>query len=147
MASPCALPRNSRWQRWRRTRILIDQKWDVQPDAEAAEFIAPYKNKVDSIMGPVVGSIAHDMTRHRPESELSNLLYRHPRMGGSEFHEQPVFAVYKMGGIRANLAKGKVTVGDVNDMAPFENKICFLTLTGEKVSELFQQIAHRGGED
>ena len=31
-----------------------------------------------------------------------------------------------MGGIRAALAKGKQTVGDVNDMAPFENKICFL---------------------
>ena len=57
-----------------RTRILIDQRWDAKPDAEAAQFIAPYKNKVDSIMGPVVGSIAHDMTRHRPESELSNLL-------------------------------------------------------------------------
>lgn len=48
-----------------RTRILIDKSWDAQPDAEAAKFIAPYKNKVDSIMGPVVGSIAHDMTRHR----------------------------------------------------------------------------------
>lgn len=51
-----------------------------------------------------------------------------------------------MGGIRSNLAKGKVTIGDVNDMAPFENKICFLTLKGDKVLELFQQIAHRGGE-
>lgn len=57
-----------------RTRILVDQKWDAQPDAEAARFIAPYKSRVDSIMGPVVGHIAHDMTRHRPESELSNLL-------------------------------------------------------------------------
>ena len=44
------------------------------------------------------------------------------------------------------LAKGKQTVGDVNDMAPFENKICFLTLTGKDVLELFSQIAMRGGE-
>ena len=129
-----------------RTRILIDQRYDAAPDAEAAQFIAPYKNKVDSIMGPVVGNIAHDMTRHRPESELSNLLCDILVWGGNAFHEQPVFAVYNMGGIRSNLAKGKITVGDVNDMAPFENKICFLTLTGEKVTELFQQIAHRGGE-
>lgn len=129
-----------------RTRILIDKRWDVEPDAEAAKFIAPYKSKVDSIMGPVVGNIAHDMTRHRPESELSNLLTDILVWGGKAFGEQPVFAVYNMGGIRSNLAKGKVTVGDVNDMAPFENKICFLTLTGDKVTELFQQIAHRGGE-
>ena len=129
-----------------RTRILIDKKWDAEPDAEAAQFIAPYKHKVDSIMGPVVGSVAHDMTRHRPESELSNLLCDILVWGGKKFGEQPVFSVYNMGGIRANFAKGKITVGDVNEVAPFENKICFLTLTGEKVTELFQQIAHRGGE-
>lgn len=129
-----------------RTRILVDKKWDAQPDAEAAGVLAPYKSKVDSIMGPVVGCIAHDMTRHRPESELSNLLCDILVWGGKQFDEQPVFSVYNMGGIRSNLAKGKITVGDVNDMAPFENKICFLTLTGDKVLELFQQIAHRGGE-
>lgn len=129
-----------------RTRILIDKRWDAQPDAAAAAFLAPYKSKVDSIMGPVVGTTSHDMTRHRPESELSNLLCDILVWGGKAFNEQPVFAVYNMGGIRSNLPKGKITVGDVNDMAPFENKICFLTLTGEKVTELFQQIAHRGGE-
>ncbi len=145
MASP-AFAQKYKVAKVERTRILIDKSWDAQPDAEAAKFIAPYKNKVDSIMGPVVGSIAHDMTRHRPESELSNLLCDILVWGGKAFNEQPVFSVYNMGGIRSNLAKGKITVGDVNDMAPFENKICFLTLTGKKVTELFQQIAHRGGE-
>ncbi|HRM56723.1 MAG TPA: 5'-nucleotidase [Prevotella sp.] len=145
IANPCAAQKY-KVAKVERTRILIDKQWDAQPDAEAAAFIAPYKNKVDSIMGPVVGTLSHDMTRHRPESELSNLLTDILVWGGRDFHEQPVFAVYNMGGIRSNLAKGKVTVGDVNDMAPFENKICFLTLTGEKVTELFQQIAHRGGE-
>ena len=145
MASP-AFAQKYKVAKVERTRILIDKSWDAQPDAEAAKFIAPYKSKVDSIMGPVVGSIAHDMTRHRPESELSNLLCDILVWGGKAFNEQPVFSVYNMGGIRSNLAKGKIAVGDVNDMAPFENKICFLTLTGEKVTELFQQIAHRGGE-
>lgn len=145
MASP-AFAQKYKVAKVERTRILVDQKWDALPDAEATRFIAPYKSKVDSIMGPVVGHIAHDMTRHRPESELSNLLCDILVWGGKQFEEQPVFAVYNMGGIRSNLAKGKVTVGDVNDMAPFENKICFLTLKGDKVLELFQQIAHRGGE-
>ena len=145
MATPCAAQKY-KVSKVERTRVLIDKRWDAEPDAEAARFIAPYKAKVDSIMGPVVGSIAHDMTRHRPESELSNLLCDILVWGGKAFGETPVFSVYNMGGIRSNLAKGKITVGDVNDMAPFENKICFLTLTGDKVTELFQQIAHRGGE-
>ena len=145
VANPCAAQKY-KVAKVERTRILVDKKWDAQPDADAEAFIAPYKHKVDSIMGPVLGFTAHYMARHRPESELSNLLSDILVWGGKAFNEQPVFAVYNMGGIRANLPKGKITVGDVTEMAPFENKICFLTLTGEKVTELFQQIAHRGGE-
>ena len=144
-ATPCAAQKY-KVAKVERTRILIDKSWDAEPDAEAAAFVAPYKNKVDSVMGPVVGTTAHPMNRHRPESELSNLLCDILVWGGKAFDEQPVFAVYNMGGIRSSLPQGKITVGDINDMAPFENKICFLTLTGEKVTELFQQIAHRGGE-
>ena len=51
MASP-AFAQKYKVAKVERTRILVDQKWDAQPDAEAARFIAPYKSKVDSIMGP-----------------------------------------------------------------------------------------------
>jgi len=145
LASPCTA------QKYKvvnvsRSRILIDKRYDADIDAKTASFIAPYKSKVDSIMSPVVGASAHYMTRQRPESELSNLVTDILVWGGKEFGEAPAFAVYNLGGIRSNLPKGNITVGDINDMAPFENKICFLTLTGDKVKELFQQIAHRGGE-
>lgn len=119
---------------------LVDKRFDQNPDAQAAVFIAPYKHKVDSIMSPVVGETAHYMAAGRPESELSNLLCDILVWAGKDFEEKPVFSVYNMGGIRAALAKGKQTVGDVNDMAPFENKICFLTLTGKDVLELFLRL-------
>ncbi len=144
-ASPCAAQKY-RVAKVERTRILVDKRFDANPDVEAATFIAPYKHKVDSIMSPVVGTTAHYMAAHRPESELSNLLCDILVWAGKDFDEKPIFSVYNMGGIRAALAAGKVTIGDVNDMAPFENKICFLTLTGAKVIELLQQIAMRGGE-
>lgn len=144
-ASPCAAQKY-RVAKVERTRILVDKRFDANPDVEAATFIAPYKHKVDSIMSPVVGTTAHYMAAHRPESELSNLLCDILVWAGKDFGEKPIFSVYNMGGIRAALAAGKVTIGDVNDMAPFENKICFLTLTGAKVIELLQQIAMRGGE-
>ena len=128
------------------SRILIDSRYDAKPDAEAAAFLAPYQHQVDSIMGPVVGEVDHNMAAYRPESDLSNLLADIMVWAGKSFNEHPDVGVYNMGGIRAALAKGKQTVGDVNDMAPFENKICFLTLTGKDVLELFSQIAMRGGE-
>ena len=65
---------------------------------------------------------------------------------GKLYQEKPDFSVYNMGGIRAAFAQGEVTYGDVLDVAPFENKIAFVTLSGEKVLELFRQMAMTGGE-
>ena len=130
----------------KRTRILVDSRYDAAPDAAAAKFMEPYKHQVDSVMGPVVGEVDHDMTAHRSESDLSNLLADIMVWGAKDYHEKVDFGVYNMGGIRAALSKGKVTYGDVLDIAPFENKICFVTLTGAKVLELFSQMAHTGGE-
>ena len=128
-----------------RTRVLIDGRYD-RPGSEAETFLAPYAHKVDSLMSPVVGTVARYMASHRPESELSNLLSDILVWGAARMGERADFAVYNMGGIRAALAKGQVTIGDVLDVAPFENKLCVLTLTGDKVTELFTQIASVGGE-
>lgn len=129
-----------------RSQLLVDSALDAHPDSAAMAFIAPYKREVDSIMSPIVGYAARTMTAHRPESELSNLMADIMVWKGKDFGEKPDFGVYNMGGIRASLLGGKVTIGDVVEIAPFENKICFLTLSGDKVMELFRQIAHRGGE-
>ncbi len=128
------------------TRIVIDNRYDIQPDQDAVDFLRPYKTKVDSTMMPVVGKAAHDMSADKPESDLSNLLSDILVWAGAKYGEAPVLGIYNMGGIRASLVKGDVTYGDILDVAPFENKVCFLTLTGEHLMELFQQIAARGGE-
>ncbi len=129
-----------------RTRIVIDSSYDQNPDEAAASFLAPFKRVNDSIMGPVVGRVAHSMNARRPESDLSNLLADILVWAAKDYGEQPVLGIYNMGGIRADLIKGDVTYGDVLSIAPFENKICFVTLTGEQLTELFQQIAANGGE-
>ena len=129
-----------------RSRIIVDSRYDQNPDQAAAQFLAPYKRVNDSIMGPIVGQVAHNMHAKRPESDLSNLLADILIWAAKDYGEQPVFAVYNMGGIRADLTKGIVTYGDVLDVAPFENKICFTTLTGEKLMEVFRQIASHGGD-
>jgi len=129
-----------------RTRIVVDSRYDAMTDSETASFIAPYRHTVDSIMSPVVGRVARYMSAERPESTLSNLLADILVWGATAYGEKPDFAVYNMGGMRAAFSEGDVTYGDVLDVAPFENKICFLTLKGDKVLELFGQIAMVGGE-
>jgi len=129
-----------------RDRILIDARYDAHPDAQAAEFLKPYKHVVDSIMGPVVGRSALYMKAYRPESPLSNLLTDILVWASKDYNEKPDFAVYNMGGIRADLPKGDITYGDILDVAPFENKIAFITMKGSDVLSLFQEMASAGGE-
>lgn len=129
-----------------RTRIIVDSHYDNQPDQAAADFMAPYKQVNDSIMAPVMGRVAHNMHAKRPESDLSNLLSDILVWAAKDYNEQPVLGVYNMGGIRADLTKGDVTYEDLLSIAPFENKICFVTLSGEQLMQLFRDIAARGGE-
>ena len=139
MAMTACAPKHYQLTGVERTRIIVDNRYDQNPDEAAAKYIEPFKRVNDSIMGPVMGRVAHNMHVERPESDLSNLLADILIWAAKDYGEQPVFAVYNIGG-------GNVTYGDVLDIAPFENKICFVTLTGEQLMELFSQIASTGGE-
>ncbi len=97
-------------------------------------------------MSPVVGHVARYMWATKPESNLSNLVSDILIWAGTEYGEKPELGVYNMGGIRAALSEGVVTYGNVLDVAPFENKICFLDLKGSDLLELFRQIARNRGE-
>ena len=92
-----------------RSRIIVDSRYDKNPDAEAEKFIAPYKRVNDSIMGPIMGVVAHNMHAQRPESDLSNLLADILVWAAKDYNEGPVLGIYNMGGIRADLTKGEVT--------------------------------------
>lgn len=126
--------------------LLVDSRYDANTPADVTAFMAPYKASVDSAMSPVVGCVACDMSADRPESKLSNLLADILVWAGKDFGEKPVMGLYNIGGIRASLSKGDVTKGDILDVAPFENKLCFMTLKGSQLTTLFQQIAGTGGE-
>ncbi len=146
MTTVACAPKHYQLTSVERTRIIVDSRYDENPDEAAAKFLAPYKRVNDSIMAPLMGRVAHNMHAKRPESDLSNLVSDILVWAAKDYGEQPVLGIYNMGGIRADLVKGDVTYEDVLSIAPFENKICFITLTGEKMMDLFRQIARRGGE-
>ena len=129
-----------------RGRILVDKTYDKSSDPRGTAFLSSYKTTVDSIMSPVVGHVADYLYVERPESNLSNLLCDILIWAGKNYDEKPEFALYNMGGMRAALSPGVVTYGNVLEVAPFENKICFFDLKGKDVQELFEQVAMIHGE-
>lgn len=49
------------------------------------------------------------------------------------------------GGLRSQLPKGKLTLGNIFELMPFENEIVVLTLSGEKTKQLFESLVENNG--
>lgn len=129
------------------TRVVMDSTWDTKPDAEAMALLAPYKQRVDSVMLQVLGTAALSMEPRRPESLLSNLVADVLREAAAGVLGKPAdMGLVNMGGLRNTLTQGEITVENAYEILPFENALCVLTLKGSTLRELFENIAYRLGE-
>jgi len=127
-------------------RIEVTAAYDRHPDQAAWDIVAPYKAGVDSVMMPVLGESAVMMAADRPESLLSNWVCDVLREESGRYGRRADIGLCNVGGLRAAMPKGTVRVGDIVDIAPFENRFCLLTLRGDVLLELFHQIAKSKGE-
>lgn len=127
-------------------RYEVTKRLDARPDSAALRVVEPYRQTVDSIMSPVLGESEVAMTVDRPESLLSNFVADVLRESSIRVGKKADIGLCNMGGLRSTMPKGVVTYGDVLEIAPFENRLCVVSLSGEKLMELMEQIASVGGE-
>jgi 2',3'-cyclic-nucleotide 2'-phosphodiesterase (5'-nucleotidase family) len=128
-------------------RIPVTAEYDATPDSAAVAVLAPYKQVVDSIMSPLIGHSARTMDRHRPESELSNLVADILRQAATPYLGRVAdVAITNMGGLRAVLPEGDITYGNIYEITPFENFLTLVTMKGSELAELFEDIARVKGE-
>ncbi len=125
----------------------ITAVYDAKQHGGTHAIVSAYRQKVDSIMSPVIGHSAGNYSRYRPESPMSNLMADVLFVSAEQKSGQSVdVAIMNMGGIRSDLSKGAITYGDIFEIAPFENCLCVATMKGEVLKELFEQVAMVGGE-
>ncbi|MCD8260788.1 MAG: 5'-nucleotidase C-terminal domain-containing protein [Bacteroides sp.] len=128
-------------------RIEIDSVLDALPHAEAAAIVSLYKARMDSIMLPVVGTSALNMTTGKPEGLLSNLISDVLLESAQLRTGRPAdLAIMNMGGIRSDLPQGEITFGKIYEILPFENALCVVELSGDHLLSLFGEIAQSGGQ-
>lgn len=128
-------------------RVEMNSAFDKNPDPQAMAILAPYKAKIDSMMSPVIGRSAVNMRAYRPESPLSNLVADILREAATEYTgETADIGIVNIGGLRNDLPQGNITYGDIYEIVPFENSLCILTLQGEDLEDLFEEIAKVHGE-
>jgi len=129
------------------TDYIRVNKYSAKEDKSIKDLISPYKEQLDSEMNVVLGVIADDMVKAKPNSNLGNwfadLLQT---IANIEFDGYVDFAVQNYGGLRVPVvAKGDLIVGDIYEVMPFDNKLVVLNLSGEKTMMLLNRIADYGG--
>jgi 2',3'-cyclic-nucleotide 2'-phosphodiesterase (5'-nucleotidase family) len=105
---------------------------------------------MDKIMNEVLAYSDSSLTKDLPEGSLGSFVSDAVLKKTNDVYKPadniPAhICLLNNGGLRAQLPKGKITRGNAFELMPFENSIVVLTLTGEKMQQLFQSMVSSNG--
>ncbi len=124
----------------------VDKSTAHEKDHTVDSVIAIYRTALEAEMHEILAYSAHTMSRGTPEGLLNNFVADLCFEIGNVIYDpadnQPIdFCLLNYGGLRASIPEGPVTLANVFELMPFENEMVVLTLTPEKVLELFDYLA------
>lgn len=111
-------------------------------------MIEPYRSELAEQMDEVIGYNPEFMSKSRPCSPIHNWVadavmsesLRTVRM------QAPVMVLLNHGGIRSALPQGPITVGNVYELMPFDNRLVWLKMEISYLDTLSKYLNASGGE-
>jgi 2',3'-cyclic-nucleotide 2'-phosphodiesterase (5'-nucleotidase family) len=123
----------------------IDDRYDTLPHNAIDTIINKYKPEVDQKVAKKIGESELEMSAYMPESLLSNFSTDVLLKKGADFLGEKVdLSILNIGGIRATMPKGDVTLGNIFEIYPFDNIVDILYIKGSYLKELFDFFAKKG---
>ncbi len=128
--------------------IRVTKENAINPDTSIASYISIYKNKIDAQMNEVIAQSESAIDKNIPEGTLNNLVADIVFNKGKQYYRPANYfkidiCILNHGGLRKGLPKGSITVGNIYELMPFDNKICIITLSGEDTYDLFKFLAEK----
>ena len=109
-------------------------------------MIDVYSATVTEKMNEVIGYCPQAIRKGNPESPLGNLTADGLIwMAKEKYGVDADVSLYNSGGIRAELSKGNLTLGDIYAVYPFDNVLTLLDMKGSDLKSLFEHVASAGG--
>ncbi|MBS7332773.1 MAG: 5'-nucleotidase C-terminal domain-containing protein [Weeksellaceae bacterium] len=125
---------------------------DIESDQEIVSIINPYKEELKAKMDRVLAYSPIDLHKNGYSSPLCNLVadvtFESIQDIYTKQNKGKIDAILlNHGGIRRTFTAGNLTVGNVFELAPFDNEILVLDLKGETIKEMVdfyfkQTVAH-----
>jgi len=128
--------------------VKMDSIFDNNADLTIETYVAHLKQEKDLLMNQFIGTSKEFLASFSPMSPLSNLLVDLLFEWGNEYllsnkMEKADLALLNFGGIRAALPQGRITVGDIYQIAPFDNTIAFIYTKGSELKKMFDGFSEK----
>jgi len=128
--------------------VKMDSTFDASADLTIEMYMSHLKQEKDKKMDRVIGISKEMLTSFNPQSPLSNLLVDMLFEWGNDYllskKMKPAdLALLNFGGIRAALPQGKITVGDIYQIAPFDNTVTFVFAKGSELKKMFDGFTEK----
>ena len=116
--------------------VELNSKTVSSEDSVFIKTVQPYKLKMDSIMNEVLGTSEQALLKGLPEGNLGDFVSDAVLKKANDNYKpddkiNADVCLLNNGGLRSQLPKGKITLGNVFELMPFENEIVVLTIKGE----------------
>ncbi len=125
----------------------IDESYGTSIEMDS--LVAPFRRDMLREFGQVIGEASTDLVTGRPNSTLGfwlcDELIKHAK-DSVLFKNEPVVAFINIGGLRADIPKGPITIGDVYKVMPFDNRMVFVKLALDKLPQMEAYLKEKGGE-
>lgn len=120
----------------------------IQEEPEILELVEPYKQKLDAKVNTPLCYNPRNLNKKESklESSLGNLLADECFRAGDSILRSVKgigvdFAVFNYGGLRSSLDQGTITIEDIYQLMPFENRLVIVELNPGQVDELLRYLA------
>ena len=117
---------------------------EKEADKEASELLQTFSTKVDEVKNAETGGTAAIMLSNprsddggssvrKNETELGNLITDAMLEKAKEYNSDTVIAMQNGGGIRAEIAEGPITLGQILTTLPYGNTLATMKLKGSEI--------------
>ncbi|PKN80671.1 MAG: 5'-nucleotidase [Candidatus Cloacimonetes bacterium HGW-Cloacimonetes-1] len=129
---------NDRIAHYKNALIPVSVK-EPMPATEVSRFVDRIKGQINSDLNVVIGTIPEDWIPNKYlETVVSRWQVDALRKQYAEIYH-PDIAMINCGGIRRSIAKGDVTLKDMTEMLPFNNKITLFSCKGSDLITFYKR--------